>query len=72
MTDARNTQIALEQWGGGDPAGRLTQVAVEQWAATTAGTVQALATQVALEMWVQEAAAAPTGRPRRIQNVNYY
>jgi hypothetical protein len=32
VTEAWLTQIALEQWGSGNPDARVTQVAIEQWA----------------------------------------
>jgi hypothetical protein len=66
MTDARNTQIALEQWSDGNPHGLATQIALEHWASSTFGNPQGLMTQIALEHW----ANATLKRRRRIQNVN--
>jgi hypothetical protein len=31
-TDARITQIAVEQWGSGTPDARMTKIVLEQWA----------------------------------------
>jgi len=49
MTDARTTQIALEQWGQGAPAAQVTQIAMEQWVVPPPPSVQL--TMIALEMW---------------------
>ena len=51
MTDARATQVALEQFIAPNPLAQATQTALEQWASTGTTTGQALVTQVALEMW---------------------
>lgn len=59
MTDARTTQIAIEQWGNGNPAAQLTQVAIEQWASSNSGSVRAVLTQVALEQWAKQAPPPP-------------
>jgi hypothetical protein len=32
MTDARLTQVAIEEWASGSPTVRLTQIAIEEWA----------------------------------------
>lgn len=51
MTDARTTQVAVEQWGDGSPSARVTQVAIEQWATVASGPSRAVLTQVGLEQW---------------------
>jgi hypothetical protein len=51
MTDARETQITLEQWGQGTPQANVTQTALEQWSSAVAAPVQAAVTQVALQQW---------------------
>jgi hypothetical protein len=51
VTDARATQVALEQWAQGTPQAQVTQVALEQWARSPPGTIAV--TQASLEEWVQ-------------------
>jgi hypothetical protein len=49
IAQARLTQLALEQWGGG-AAAQLTQLGLEQWVTGSAST-QAILTQLGLEQW---------------------
>lgn len=58
MTDARNTQEALELWAQGTPNAQATQISVEMWASVPALTVQALMTQIAVEQWASTASAS--------------
>lgn len=51
MTDARNTQEAIEEWAMPNAQAQATQLAAEVWANALAGPRQALLTQIALEEW---------------------
>jgi hypothetical protein len=51
MTDARATQVTIEEWAQGTPQASVTQIAVEQWSSVQAAPVQAAVTQIALEQW---------------------
>ena len=59
MTDARTTQIAIEEWGDGNPKAQATQIAVEMWAPGGSTTPQAIVTQIALEQWALQAPPPP-------------
>jgi hypothetical protein len=48
MTDAQNTQIAMEQWADGVPVAQVTQIVVEHWAP---GLPVLQVTQIAVEHW---------------------
>jgi len=64
VTDARATQVAVEEWGATNPPARITQVAIEEWASVA---VMALAqvTQVAIEEWASvSTVTAPTRPPQ--------
>lgn len=61
-TNVIDTQMALEQWGGGTTnRAQLTQVALETWASATFGPVQAAMTQIGLEQWASVAFGTPGG-----------
>ena len=59
MTDARATQVSIEQFAFTSAPAQVTQVTVEQWATTATITGQALVTQVVLEQWASADAPAP-------------
>jgi hypothetical protein len=51
VTDARATQVALEQWAQGTAQARATQVALEQWASVAIATGTAYAMPAAAGMY---------------------
>jgi hypothetical protein len=59
VTDARTTQVAVEEWGQGAPVARVTQAALEVWGAVTAGTVTAVVSQIAIEEWTVAPVVVP-------------
>lgn len=61
MTDARTTQIGVEQFATGNPAVQATQLSVEHWASVATGTVQALLTSITVEQWASVAQISAGG-----------
>jgi hypothetical protein len=62
MTDARATQVALEEWAPGTPGVQATQAALEQWAAVGTAPSTVVVTLVAIEQWATLLiAGVPTG-----------
>jgi hypothetical protein len=55
VTDARATQVSLEEFASTTAPAQITQVSVEQWATTATVSGQAIVTTVALEQWVPAA-----------------
>jgi len=54
VTDARTTQVAVEEWGQGAPVARVTQAALEVW-----GAVTAVVSQIAIEEWAVAPVVVP-------------
>lgn len=58
MTDARTSQVGLEQWSQGTPVARVTQAAIEEWAVLAVANPVGVVTQVSVEQWAAVEAAA--------------